>query len=55
MNLATAYPEVVGIVRWLRNIALDRKADCIRLAEDFQLQKKVPVELSFIRLHVCRH
>ena len=48
MNLATAFPEEAGIVRWLRNITLDRKADCIRLAEDFQLQQKVPVALSFM-------
>jgi hypothetical protein len=48
MNLATAYPAEAGIVRWTRNIALERKADRIRLIENFQLQKKVPVVLSFM-------
>jgi hypothetical protein len=52
MNLATAYPEEAGIVRWLRNITLDRKAGSIRLAEDFQLQRKVPVVLSFMTSRV---
>ena len=48
MNLATAYPEEAGIIRWTRTLALDRGTDRIRLKEDFQLQKKVPVQLSFM-------
>lgn len=48
MNLATAYPDDAGIKRWIRNIALDRKVGRILLTEDFQLQRKVPVALSFI-------
>jgi hypothetical protein len=48
MNLATAYPEEAGIIRWTRTLALDRAADRIHLNEDFQLQKKVPVQLSFM-------
>ena len=48
LNLATAYPAEAGISRWIRNIALDRKAGSIVLNEDFQLQKKVPVALSFM-------
>ncbi|MGB0082936.1 MAG: heparinase II/III family protein, partial [Terracidiphilus sp.] len=48
MNLGTAYPEESGITRWIRTLTLDRVADRIRLSEDFQLQKKVPVQLSFM-------
>jgi len=48
MNLGTAYPEEAGIVHWNRTLTLDRAVDRIRLIEDFQLQKKVPVELSLM-------
>lgn len=48
MNLATAYPAEAGITRWTRTLTLDRVANCIRLNEDFQLQKQVPVQLSFM-------
>jgi hypothetical protein len=48
MNLATAYPDEAGIARWTRTISLDRKAGSILLNEDFQLQKKAPVALSFM-------
>jgi hypothetical protein len=48
MNLATAYPSEAGIIRWTRSLTLDRIANRIRLNEDFQLQKKVPVQLSFM-------
>jgi hypothetical protein len=48
MNLATAYPEEAGIIHWNRTLTLDRAADRIRLIEEFQLQKKVPVELSLM-------
>jgi hypothetical protein len=48
MNLGTAYPDEAGIIHWIRTLTLDRAADRIRLNEDFQLQKKVPVQLSFM-------
>jgi len=48
MNLATAYPEEAGISRWKRTLTLDRVANRIRLNEDFQLHKKVGVQLSFM-------
>jgi len=48
MNLATAYPADAGMARWTRSIALDRKSDCIKLNEDFQLQRKEAVALSFM-------
>lgn len=48
MNLATAYPAEAGITRWTRKVLLDRKASRILLNEDFQLQRKVPVALSFM-------
>jgi hypothetical protein len=48
MNLASAYPDEAGIVRWIRTLTLDRTADRIHLLEDFQLRKKVPVQLSFM-------
>jgi hypothetical protein len=48
MNLATAYPEEAGIHYWHRDIQLERDANQIRLTEDFHLQKKTSVVLSFI-------
>jgi len=48
MNLGTAYPKDAGIARWIRTLTLDRVADRIRLDEDFQLEKNVPVQLSFM-------
>ena len=48
MDLATAYPAEAGITHWTRTISLDRKSGSIVLNEDFQLQRKVPVVLSFI-------
>jgi hypothetical protein len=48
MNLGTAYPDEAGIIHWMRTLTLDRAADRIRVNEDFQLQKKVPVQLSFM-------
>jgi len=48
MNLATAYPEEAGIVGWTRSLELDRMANRLHLTEEFQLQRKVPVQLSFM-------
>ncbi len=48
MNLSTAYPPQSAITRWKRVVTLDRANDCIRLSEDFQLQRKLPVQLSFM-------
>jgi hypothetical protein len=48
MNLATAYPDEAGISHWKRTLTLDRVANRIRLNEDFQLQKQVAVQLSFM-------
>jgi hypothetical protein len=48
MNLGTAYPDEAGITRWIRTLTLDRAGDRVLLNEDFQLQKKVPVQLSFM-------
>lgn len=48
MDLATAYPAKAGIIRWKRTLALNRAANRIHLNEDFQLHKKVPVQLSFM-------
>jgi hypothetical protein len=48
MNLATAYPAEAGIVSWHRNISLDRKANRILLNEEFHLQRKTSVVLSFM-------
>jgi hypothetical protein len=48
MNLATAYPEEAGIIQWTRTLKLDRMANRIQLNEDFQLHKKVAVQLSFM-------
>jgi len=48
MNLATAYPDEAGVTHWIRTLTLDRTTNRIHLLEDFQLQKKVPVQLSFM-------
>jgi hypothetical protein len=48
MNLATAYPPEAGAKRWMREVALDRRADLVRLTEDFALAKPVAVALSFM-------
>jgi len=48
MKLATAYPEEAEIIRWTRTLTLDRMANHIHLNEDFQLRKKVAVQLSFM-------
>ena len=48
MNLATAYPPEAAIIRWTRTLTLDRAANRIHVNEDFQLHKKVPVQLSFM-------
>jgi len=48
MNLATAYPGAAGIARWNRSVILERAASRILLTEDFQLQRKAPVALTFM-------
>jgi hypothetical protein len=48
MNLARAYPEPAGVKRWIREIALDRKAGAVRITEDFDLAKNAPVALTFM-------
>jgi hypothetical protein len=48
MNLATAYPPEAGAKRWVRELVLDRKANRVRLHEDFTLTKPAVVALSFM-------
>ena len=48
MNLATAYPDEASIAQWNRSILLDRNEGRIRLTEDFKLQARVPVALTFM-------
>jgi len=48
MNLATAYPPEAGVKRWMREVALDRKAGMVRVTEEFELTKSAPVALSFM-------
>jgi Heparinase II/III-like protein len=48
MNLATAYPDEAGMGRWTRTLTLDRMANRVHLNEDFELHKKVEVQLSFM-------
>jgi len=52
MNLATAYPAQAGVRRWLRQVLLDRQAGNIRLNEDFELERRVPVVLSLMTSRV---
>lgn len=48
MNLATAYPPEAGAKLWLRELTLDRKANIVRLSEDFTLAKPAQIALSFM-------
>ncbi|MDE1178657.1 MAG: heparinase II/III family protein [Edaphobacter sp.] len=48
MNLATAYPPEAGATRWMREIVLDRKANAVRLHEQFKLAKPTSIALSFM-------
>jgi hypothetical protein len=48
MNLGTAYPEEAGLIRWIRTLTLDRKANHVHLNENFQLHNKVAIQLSFM-------
>ena len=48
MNLATAYPDEAGIAQWIRSIVLERNDGHVRLTEDFKLQQRVPVALTFM-------
>ncbi len=48
MNLATAYPAAAGVKRWIRDVSLDRHAGVVRLTEEFELAKSLPVALSFM-------
>jgi hypothetical protein len=48
MNLSTAYPVEAGVKRWIRQVELDRRANLIRVKEDFTLAKPVPVALAFM-------
>ncbi len=52
MNLATAYPSEAGVKRWMREVLLDRNAGVVRLTEEFELAKSVPVALSFMTSRV---
>jgi Heparinase II/III-like protein. len=52
MNLATAYPPEASVKRWMREVALDRKAGVVRVTEEFELEKSVPVALSFMSSRV---
>jgi hypothetical protein len=48
MNLATAYPPEAGAKRWMREVVLDRRANTVRVSEDFTLAKPVEVALIFM-------
>jgi hypothetical protein len=48
MNLATAYPPEAGAKRWMREVSLDRRANLVRVKEQFTLAKPVAVALSFM-------
>src|SRR5262249_24345281 len=52
MNLATAYPAEAGVKRWAREIALDRRAWVVQLTEEIELEKSMPVALSFMTSRV---
>jgi hypothetical protein len=52
MNLGTAYPPEAGAKKWMREVTLDRRAGVVRVTEEFELAKSVPVALSFMSSRV---
>ena len=47
-DLADAYPAEAGVKRWLRTVSLDRAQGRVTIAEDFELEKPMPVSLSIL-------
>lgn len=47
-NLATAYPKEAGIRTWMRTVTLDRVRGAVTVAENFELERPLPVSLSIM-------
>jgi hypothetical protein len=47
-DLAAAYPTEAGVKRWVRTVTLDRVHGRVSIAEDFELERPVPVSLSIM-------
>ncbi len=42
-DIAAAYPKEAGIKKWVRTVTLDRMRDMVVIAEEFDLERSVPV------------
>jgi len=45
-DIAPAYPRSAWIRSWLRTVTLDREADAVRVEENFELDRTLPVSLT---------
>lgn len=48
MLIHAAYPPEAGCTRWLRELALDRRANLVTLRDEFELARRESVEWNFI-------
>jgi hypothetical protein len=48
VDLAKAYPAEAALKKWMRTATLDRESDSILFNENFETQKSVEMELSFM-------
>lgn len=54
MDIHAAYPAETGCPRWLRALALDRKANRVLLRDEFELARRDSVEWNFITHRAAR-
>jgi hypothetical protein len=52
MDIAAAYPKEAGIDSWTRTVTLDRRADEIRISDDYSLAKD-PTSLQQVFMTIC--
>ncbi len=47
-DIAAAYPKEAGIKKWIRTVRLDRTRDVVVIAEEFDLERSVPLSFSIM-------
>ncbi len=52
-NIAAAYPQEAGVKSWVRTVTLDRAQNRVKIEEDFELQRAVPITLSIMTPRVA--
>ncbi|MFZ0339816.1 MAG: heparinase II/III family protein [Terracidiphilus sp.] len=45
-DIAKAYPQEAGVKKWIRTVTLDRKLDQVKITEEFDLERAVPVSFT---------